>query len=424
MFAMVFLFVFYLCFPAFMIYLTKKSTLLEKIGAVVLAYLFGLALGNIGLLPQASSELRYLLAGKTCMDSKELTNYIKQGLLTESDLLPNQIASMQELLMTLTIPLAIPLLLFSLDLRRWIRLAYEALFSLFLGLVSLVFVIICGFFILKNYIPDAWKIAGMLVGIYTGGTPNLASISAALDVSPNLFILTHTYDLLLGSFFLLFLMTIAQATFNRFLPAFQSAHKSATAESVSDADFVTEDFTGMLMKPALVQMAKALGLSLFIFGVSGAVSLLVPKSAQMVTVILGITTLGLLASLIPAVNKLKKSFSLGMYLILIFSLLVSSMANLQAMLNINFVYIFLFVAVGVVGSMVVHVFLSWLFKVDSDTTIITITALTYSPPFVPVVASALKNKEVIISGLTVGILGYAFGNYLGVALAYLLERFM
>mgnify|MGYP006944211897 CR=1 FL=1 len=36
----------------------------------------------------------------------------------------------------------------------------------------------------------------------------------------------------------------------------------------------------------------------------------------------------------------------------------------------------------------------------------------------------LKNREVIISGLTVGILGYAFGNYLGVALAYLLERFM
>ncbi|MFA5817626.1 MAG: hypothetical protein WC865_18650, partial [Bacteroidales bacterium] len=29
------------------------------------------------------------------------------------------------------------------------------------------------------------------------------------------------------------------------------------------------------------------------------------------------------------------------------------------------------------------------------------------------VAGALKNKEVIISGITVGLIGYAIGNYLG-----------
>jgi uncharacterized membrane protein len=41
-----------------------------------------------------------------------------------------------------------------------------------------------------------------------------------------------------------------------------------------------------------------------------------------------------------------------------------------------------------------------------------------SPPFVPVVAHALKNKYIIISGLIIGIIGYAIGNYLGVLLAY------
>ena len=40
-----------------------------------------------------------------------------------------------------------------------------------------------------------------------------------------------------------------------------------------------------------------------------------------------------------------------------------------------------------------------------------------SPPFVPMIAGALNNKEIVVSGLTVGIMGYAIGNYLGVLIA-------
>ncbi|MBW2053717.1 MAG: DUF819 family protein, partial [Deltaproteobacteria bacterium] len=39
----------------------------------------------------------------------------------------------------------------------------------------------------------------------------------------------------------------------------------------------------------------------------------------------------------------------------------------------------------------------------------------------PVVATVLKNKEIILSGLTAGILGYVVGNYLGIAFSYLLK---
>ena len=34
-------------------------------------------------------------------------------------------------------------------------------------------------------------------------------------------------------------------------------------------------------------------------------------------------------------------------------------------------------------------------------------------------ANGLKNRAVLISGITTGILGYALGNYLGIAVAYL-----
>jgi len=51
---------------------------------------------------------------------------------------------------------------------------------------------------------------------------------------------------------------------------------------------------------------------------------------------------------------------------------------------------------------------------------ITSVAMVFSPPFVPMMAGVLKNRHIILSGLTVGIIGYAIGNYLGVLLALLL----
>lgn len=415
---------FYFITPIFLIYLTHISKTCNKIGAVVMAYVLGLLIGNIGIIPRASLAYRKLLEGKAALPKDELTRFLAEGKITQTDVLANQIFSLQDIIVTIIIPLAIPLLLFSLDLKRWLKLAKEAVWSMLLGVVSLLVVIVVGFFLFKDHIQESWKIAGMLVGVYTGGTPNLAAIRTALDVSPNIFILTHTYDLVLGSICLTFLLTLAQRTFNLFLPHFHETHEHVNlAQMVKESEGM-DNYLGMLTKKGFLQLAKALGLSILIFAGSGAISLLVPSSIQMVTVILLITTFGLLLSMLKSVSQIDKTFQLGMYFIIVFSMVVSSMGDLSSMFSIDFLHLFLYVAFAVFLSMIVHVFLSWVFKVDSDTTIVTITALTFSPPFVPVVAGALKNKEVIISGLTVGILGYAFGNYIGVALALLLKGFM
>jgi len=127
-----------------------------------------------------------------------------------------------------------------------------------------------------------------------------------------------------------------------------------------------------------------------------------------------------LASLINKVNKIEKTFDYGMYFILIFSVVVASMADLS-LFSTSHIQIFYWVAIVYVGSLIIHVMLAALFKIDADNVIIVSTALTCSPPFVPVVAGALKNREIIISGLTVGIIGYAIGNYLGVLVAQILS---
>jgi uncharacterized membrane protein len=414
----------YFLIPVVLIYLTHISERIRKIGAVVMAYAVGLILGNIGILPKASENLRHLQAaqeGAAALPKDLLMEHFEAGSITTTDLLANQIASTQSNIYSIVILIAIPLLLFSLDLKRWLSMAGEALKSMILAMVSLFAAIFAGFLLWGSSIPESWKVGGMLVGIYTGGTPNLAAIATAVEVSPHIFILTHTYDVVLGALCLLFLMTIAQRTFNLFLPHFRDSKKHKAICKIARETEGIDNYLGMLNRKAALKLGLAFLLSLAIVGISFGLSSLAGKTSFMTVLILSITTLGLLASMVKRISNIENTFQLGMYFIIVFSLALSSMADLSVMFQVKFLNLFLYVAMAIFGSMIIHVGLSKIFKVDTDTTIITITALTYSAPFVPAVAAAIRNKEVIISGLTVGILGYAFGNYAGVFIAYLLK---
>jgi uncharacterized membrane protein len=168
---------------------------------------------------------------------------------------------------------------------------------------------------------------------------------------------------------------------------------------------------------------KAFFLSVLIFAVSFGLSFLFPKDLLTVVVILSVTTLAILASLVRWVNRIEKTFQLGMYFILVFSFAVASMADLSRFFSIGFLGLFGYISYAYFGSLFLHLLLSKIFGVNADDYLITTTAFVFSPPFVPVVAGALKNKDVIITGITVGIIGYIIGNYLGVGLGYFLKGF-
>ncbi len=378
---LIFLALFYILTPILILHLCHRYRYVNKLGAVVIAYLLGLIVGNIGILPPDALKV-------------------------------------QDLLTTLTIPLAIPLLLFSVNIRNWFSMAGKTLLSMLIALFGILSMVLLGFFLFRTQgVADLWKVSGMLVGVYTGGTPNLASIKLALDVDETIYIVTHTYDLLIGVFYLLFMLTLGQRFFGWFLPAYKHADPLTAAQGDFDGH---DPYWGIFRRRVFFPVLGAFGLAVVIFAIAGGISLLVPAAAQMAVVILLITTLGIGASMIPRVNRIEKTFELGMYLILIFSLVVASMANISQFVDASPV-ILLYVSLAVFGSLLIQAVLSRVFRIDADTMIITSTAFICSPPFVPVVAGALKNKEIIVSGLTVGILGYAVGNYLGITLAYLLK---
>jgi len=369
--------------PIVVIYLEGRFSILKKIGAVLICYGVGLIIGNMDVLPVGAEKY--------------------QNMLTE-----------------ITIPLSLPLILFSIDVKSWFKMARSAFWALITGLISVLTVIIIGYFIFRGDLKDIWQVAGMLVGVYTGGTPNMAAMKTALNVSQELYIMTHTYDLTLGAIYLVFILSIGQKVFLWFLPPYKPLKENNGQTSCINTEEEFESYSGMFKKDTLLPLIGAFGISVAILGVSYAISLLLPKEYSTAAIILLITSFGIAFSFVPKIKNIKKTFQLGMYLILIFCLTVASMADISKLSNISF-SLFYYVALAVFGSHIIHIILARIFKIDADTVIISTSALICSPPFVPVVAGALKNREIILTGLVVGIAGYAVGNYLGVLVAYLLK---
>jgi uncharacterized membrane protein len=163
----------------------------------------------------------------------------------------------------------------------------------------------------------------------------------------------------------------------------------------------------------MVQVVKSFGLALAIFGVSAGAAMLVNESYFMVVVILMLSTLGITASFWAPVRRLEKSFDAGMYLVYIFCVVVASMANLG---NLDFkggLYLLLYVFFVIFVSLIIQALLSKLMRIDADTMVMSSVAFINSPPMVPMMAAAMKNRDVIITGLGIGIVGYAVGNYFG-----------
>jgi len=420
MIKLVLLVVFYITFPIVIVLMCKKWSVFKRLGAIVLAYAFGLLIGNIGVFPRGSDAYVHILQGRAAAPRAEIEQLIEDGTLSQSDEYVNTIGSLQDMVLTLIVPLAIPLLLFSLNIKKWLKLAGGGMFSMLLAFISVIVIISTGYLIFRDSITDCWKVAGMLTGVYTGGTPNLAALKTALDVSPDIFIMTHTYDMIVGAITLIFFITIGSKVFGYVLPKFRKVEESINVDQIVEEFEDLEDYSGMFSKGRFPRLMLALLLSLVIFAVSAGISFLLPSVPQMVVVILSITTLGIAASLIPMVNRIEKTFQLGMFMILVFSLVVASMADLSVIFSIKYLSLFLYVMYAYFGSLILHLLLSVIFRIDVDNYLITTTALIYSPPFVPVVAAALKNKDVILTGLTVGLIGYVVGNYLGVALGYFL----
>lgn len=71
-------------------------------------------------------------------------------------------------------------------------------------------------------------------------------------------------------------------------------------------------------------------------------------------------------------------------------------------------------------TVLLHYIFAAIVRIDVDTLIITSTASVMGPASVGPITESIDNRDVLLSGLTTGLVGYAVGNYLGLLIAQLL----
>lgn len=373
----------FLLVPAPIIWLNNRFKAVEKIGIVLICYLLGILVGNIGILPESFSGIQ---------------------------------TTMQDV----SICLALPLILFSVDIKKWVKTAKKGIICMLLAVLSIAVVVFILQLIFKDN-PEAPKYAGLAIGVYTGGTPNIASIKTAIGVDETTFTIFNTYDMVISIFYMLLVTSGARKVLIKIfgLKPFEGDKNISV-----DGETVTTDsetsYKGFFKPAVFGKICLAVLLSAVIVGISYVAGTFVKGYETAVTILL-ITTLSIACSFFRPVRSIKRTSQAGMYIIYVFCFTVATMSDISKFININYT-ILIYIVCSIFGSMILHALLCKIAKIDSDTMLITSVSAICSPPFVPVVATSLKNNAALVSGLATGIIGYAIGNYLGIGAYWLFEN--
>ncbi len=385
MIAKLLLLLFFIFAPAAVLYGCRKVTVLEKIGPVLVLYILGVVVANIGIMP-SGEERESLLA-------------------------------FQESVSEVLVPLALPMMLFGCNFRSF-KIG-QSLSAIVAGVLSVVVIVILGYIICDGRLGvEGAKMGAALTGQYTGGAANLASVKQMVGLSTENFVMLSTCNLIVSFFYLMFLMGGGVRLARRIVGG--RRHSEQRVDVVTEEENPYRDFA---KRNSLVQLAKITVASIAIMGVSVLIASKVggESGISMVALILSITTLSLVATLTREVRSWDKSYDAGMYLIYIFCLVMATMANLAAIDWQQSLYILLFQAIIVFGSLFATIVCARLLRIDADTAVITSNTLINSPVCVPMIAATMKNRDVIVVGITNGLAGYALGNYLGYLMFRILE---
>jgi len=377
----------YLLIPALIVIACQKFSLLDKAGVVVLSFGLGIAIA-------AGFDLTLLFEADT-------------------------IKAVQKDVSEITIAIALPLLLFSINVKSALNMAGDTMKGMALALLSVIVISTAGAVIFADQVADVWQVAGMSVGAYTGGGPNMAAIKTAIDGKESIFISMVTYDILFSAIYLVFVMTLGQRVFGLFLRKYEPKNESGDIDYAGMehlADETANGYKKLTQVKLLPQTVAALLSSGIVVGLALFIASLVPETYKSTTTIICITSLGLAASFIPKIRDLANSFQLGMYLILVFCFTMGTMTDTSIFTNID-LGLAGYISFILLGSLIMQAILCKIFKVDTDTFLITSSAAIMSVPFIPVIAGALKNREILLPGFAAAILGYAVGNYLGIIVA-------
>jgi uncharacterized membrane protein len=120
------------------------------------------------------------------------------------------------------------------------------------------------------------------------------------------------------------------------------------------------------------------------------------------------------------VRALAGAEAVGEFLLLVFCVAIGSLADVRQLAG-HSTTLFLSVVLVMCASIALHLGLCKLANLDADPVLITSTAAIFGPAFIGPVAAAIKNRELVGPGITLGLAGLALGTYLGLLTYWALQ---
>ncbi len=299
------LFIYYLLFPALALYGCNRYGWLNSIGSVMLCY--GGGIGITQLLPLLTS-----MGWQTPVNN-----------------------SGQEMLMSVCIVLALPLLLFSTDAKSWLRLGPTTLLSMASAVFAVTLLSFIAGLMYYGVIDQMWQLVGLITALYLGGTPNMAAAKEALNVDNTLFLQVHTYDTVLTLAYIIFMITIAQRVFQLFLPKFsvqlESGADGATSE-VESVKLYAQLLRLTVWKPLMLALVLAVAIVAAVVGSANVIF----GQQNMAFVMVAITVLSVGASFNRRIRNIPNTFELGMHVVLVFRVVVGALITRDLFQTANY----------------------------------------------------------------------------------------
>ena len=362
-------------------WLDRRFAALGKVGASLLAIVFGAVLSNTGLVPVSSPVYDAVLGPVTSLSIAWLLLSVNLG-----------------------------------DLKKAGRRMTGAFGLAVTGTVLGAFTAAAVY--QAHFGDDTWRLAAAMTGTYSGGSVNFISVGRAADLSGPLFAGATAADNVVTALWLA--VTLAMPIWlRRFYPPVASSDSPAPPPSDDAPDPASRHahhpyFASEGLSAARVAALLAVGLALVL--ASELLGQLVPR----VPAILWLTTLALGLGHTPFFRQAPGAMQLGAVGLHFFFVLIGVLSRFSEIAAVGLeVLFFTLIVVGVHGVVVFGV--GKLLRLDLASIAVASQASVGGPSSALAVAISREWRHLALPGMVVGLLGYAVGTYLGLSVGYVVR---
>ena len=325
---------------------------------------------------------------------------------------------------TYIIPLAIPLLLFNVNIPRMIRESGRLLKAFMLGTFGIcIGVLIAG--LLFPLGDEGYKLAAVFSATYIGGAVNFMAVADALNfVDSPLFPAAIAIDNVLTNFVIMFLFFLPSwKLMRRLVPS-----RSGTTDSKPEVSHTELTGTSDQATHSLVVMEK-ITVSLFITTTIGAVSIwLAPYLESLLSTDINLEILLITIFIIVVSNMFPRqmaklepiAFQLGFFLLFVFLAVVGAASDVRVIVASS-PWVLLFVLVALVVHLLVMIVGSRLLSISLEELSIASAANIGGTATSAPMATALDMKKAITPAVMIGMIGNVIGTFIGVGIGLLLR---